>query len=99
VETITPLAKALGLKINNTFANEEYAELARHVLGKPEYAGKTLLICWHHGNIPALAHALGVENAPSPWPETQFDRVWRITFPNGVSALTNLPQRLLSGDS
>jgi hypothetical protein len=29
----------------------------------------------------------------------QFDRVWRITFADGVPALTDLPQRLLPGDS
>jgi hypothetical protein len=28
-----------------------------------------------------------------------FDRVWRITFADGAPALTELPQRLLSGDS
>ena len=99
METITPLAKALGLKIDNTFRNEDYAGLARRVLGKPVYAGKTVLICWHHGNIPALAGALGIKDAPAPWPEMQFDRVWRITFADGLPALTDLPQRLLPGDS
>jgi len=69
------------------------------VLGKPVHAGKTVLICWHHGNIPALARALGIKDAPTPWPEMQFDRVWRITFADGVAALTDLPQRLLPGDS
>jgi phosphohistidine phosphatase SixA len=99
LETITPLARALRLKIDNTFTNEDYAGLARHVLGKPVHAGKTVLICWHHGNIPALARALGIKDAPTPWPEMQFDRVWRITFADGVAALTDLPQRLLPGDS
>jgi hypothetical protein len=99
VETITPLARALRLKIDNTFANEDYALLARHVLLTPVYAGRTVLICWHHGNIPALARALGIADAPTPWPETQFDRVWRIAFADGAPALTDLPQRLLPGDS
>jgi hypothetical protein len=99
VETITPLARALRLKIDNTFDNEDYAGLARHVLGKPVYAGKTVLICWHHGNIPALAGAMGIKDAATPWPEMQFDRVWRITFADAVPALTDLPQRLLPDDS
>jgi broad specificity phosphatase PhoE len=99
LETITPLATALRLKIDNTFTNEDYARLARHVLGKPVHAGKTVLICWHHGNIPALARALGIKDAPAPWPEMQFDRVWRITFADGAPALAELPQRLLPGDS
>jgi hypothetical protein len=99
LETITPLGMALRLKIDHTFANEDYARLAKHVLAKPVHAGKTVLICWHHGNIPALAHALGVKDAPAPWPEMQFDRVWRITFADGLPALNDLPQRLLPGDS
>jgi hypothetical protein len=69
------------------------------VLERPVHAGKTVLICWHHGNIPALARALGIKDAPAPWPEMQFDRVWRITFADGAPALAELPQRLLPGDS
>lgn len=99
VETITPLARALGLKIDNTYPNEDFGGLARRVLKQPVYGGKIVLICWHHENIPALARALGVTNAPAHWPEKRFDQVWRIEYPEGAAALTELGQQLLAGDS
>jgi hypothetical protein len=46
------------LTINANFANEEFGKLADEVFHCPRYAGKTLLICWHHGMIPQLAEKL-----------------------------------------
>jgi hypothetical protein len=60
---------------------------------------KTVLVCWHHGRIPTLAAALGVISPPSPWPDRQFDRVWKIQYANGTVGFEDLPQHLLAGDS
>ena len=50
--TVMPLAKKLKLPINADFADEEFAKLANEVLHNSRYAGKTVLISWHHGMIP-----------------------------------------------
>jgi broad specificity phosphatase PhoE len=99
VETVTPLAKSLRMSIHSQFANEEYKSIASHLATDTTYSGKVLLVCWHHGNIPGLASALGVSKPPSPWPDNQFDHVWRMEFSGGVVLLEDLPQRLLQGDS
>lgn len=99
VETITPLARALRLRIDNTFTDVDYKYLASCLLGKPIYAGQIVLICWHHEHIPAMARALGVKDAPEQWPAKRFDQVWRIEYPEGVPTLTELAQRLLPGDA
>lgn len=97
VETVRPLARALRLAIVAEFANEAYLALARVLL--TQYAGKTVLVCWHHGNLPALADALGAGDIPA-WPDSQFDRLWRIRYDaEGNVLFENLPQRLLQGDS
>jgi hypothetical protein len=57
-----------------------------------------VLICWHHGNIPNLAIALGIPKPP-PWPGSVFDRVWQLTYTAGKPVLQDLPQQLLYGDS
>jgi hypothetical protein len=99
-ETIAPLAKKLGLKVNDTYPNEDYAKLAHELFHDPKYAGKTVLICWHHGRIPELAGRLKAKGAPSTWDPTVFDRVWRIDYDaEGKARFRNLPQRLLAGDS
>ena len=99
-ETVAPLAKKLGLKVNAKFANDDFARLAAEILGDPKYAGKTILICWHHGNLPGLAGKLGGTEAPTHWKSRVFDRVWQLTYaPSGGATVADLPQRLLPDDS
>lgn len=100
VETLTPLRKALKLKLNHDFKDDDYQGIADHILGNPKYLGARLVICWHHSKIPQLAAKLNVANPPSPWPDEVFDRVWIIDYDTGGGAgLKNVPQQLLYGDS
>ena len=99
VETVEPLAKALGLKVHTPFKNADFARLAKQILEDPKYSGKTVLICWHHGTMPQLARALRASDAPDDWKGTAFDRVWQITYDGGKAAFQSLPQRLLPSDS
>ncbi len=104
VETITPLAKAIGVEINSKHADKDYGKVASDILSDAKCAGKLVLICWRHGKIQDLATALGAKQPVPKWPGTVFDRVWPITYPTDGSAAKNLPlqdhaQRLLYGDS
>lgn len=98
-DTLAPLSEELGLPINTRFASDEYALLARSALAEPAYRGKTVIICWTHNNIGALAEALGVKNRLRPWKDKVFDRFWLITLDHSGGTLRDLPQRLLVGDS
>ena len=104
-ETLRPLAEALGLNIHCGYADGEFGQLAEHILSSGKCAGQRVLVCWHHGEIPALAQALGGLPPESKWPGKIFDRVWRLTYGKGCGqpprdiAVDNLPQRLLYGDS
>ena len=98
VETITPLSDALGMPISHDIDDKDFATLATELLSG-KYAGKVVLVAWHHGSIPGFAKALGAVPPYDPWPETQFDRVWRIDFRDGKAVLTDLPQGLMAGDS
>ena len=58
--------------------------------------------CWWRGTmdrLPGFARALGAVPPYDPWPDTQFDRVWRIDYKDGKATLTDLPQGLMAGDS
>jgi hypothetical protein len=59
-ETLEPLAKHLGLRVNSLFSSDQYASLAASVLRNPAYRGKTVILCWTHHDIAQLAGALGV---------------------------------------
>jgi phosphohistidine phosphatase SixA len=99
IETITPLSKALHEAIDATIADDDYATLAHQVLTDPKYAGKVVLIAWHHGKIPELAEALGVKGVPAKWKDSVFDRLWEITYKDGVASWQDLPEHALPGDS
>lgn len=98
VETITPLSQALGLPISAEVDDKDFATLA-HELLSGNYAGKVILVDWHHGTLPQFARALGATPPYDRWPDTQFDRFWRIDYRNGHPILTELPQSLMPGDS
>jgi hypothetical protein len=98
VETVTPLAKAIGLEIDSQYGDDDYKKLARALLSDTRYTSKTILICWHHTRIPQMALSLGVDHAPA-WPAGVFDRIWMIDYKEGTALIHNNPQMLLYGDS
>lgn len=100
LETVTPLARVLGEPILAEFKDDEFARLAEDLFKNPKYAGKTVLICWHHGEIPNLARALKGTEGPDHWKGSVFDRVWRLSYgENGKVTFVDRPQQLLPGDS
>jgi hypothetical protein len=88
--TVIPLSDSLHLEVNQDFKDHDYAALAAELLSG-KYAGKTVLVSWHHGKIPELATALGATPPYNPWPEDQFDRIWRIDYANGKATIRDLP--------
>ena len=98
IQTVTPLATALHLPIDDSFRDNDYRALASTLLSG-KYAGKVVLVVWHHGKIPQLATALGATPPYKPWPEQQYDRIWRIDYVNGKVTIQDLPYALLPGDS
>jgi hypothetical protein len=98
IETVTPLAQALHLRINNDYEDIEASPLAKHVLGG-KYAGKVVVIAWHHGEIPNVARALGVTDAPKKWDADIFDQIWKIQYVDGKAEMTVIHEHLLPGDS
>ena len=103
--TVTPFAKAANLPIDNRFANKQPADLAAEL--RANYPGKVILVCWHHGEIPALLRALGA--APETllpggkWPRNVYDWVVVVSFDaNGhviPGSTKRITEHLLQGDS
>src|SRR4029453_3251098 len=103
--TVEPFAKAANLPIDNRFANKQPADLAAEL--RANYQGKVILVCWHHGQIPALLRALGA--APETllpngkWPRDVYDFVIMVSFDeNGrviPESTKRISEHLLQGDS
>src|SRR5262252_4190891 len=103
--TVERFAKAANLPIDNRFANKQPADLAAEL--RANYQDKIILICWHHGQIPALLRALGA--APETllpggkWPRDVYDWVIMVSFDENGHAIPEntkrLTEHLLQGDS
>lgn len=98
-ETLEPLAKHLKLPIQMPFASKDYAAMASMILKNPTFENKSIVICWVHDEIPDLCMALGVKAKQSQWKSEVYDRCYVITYPKKKAKLSNIPQKLLPGDS
>ncbi len=99
IETVEPLAKHYGQTPIIKFTSAQFKQVAKEILTSEAFNGKSVLIAWTNDEIPKLAKAFGVVK-PGGWPKEVFDRVWRIRYKNNsVSEFSNLPQKLLPGDT
>jgi hypothetical protein len=96
--TLKPLSDALRLPVDTRFAHDQFKELAHELLGDPHYQGARIVLCWHHGEIPDLARALQVPDAPDHWDPDVFDRIWQVDYGLEQPKLTKVHQKLLFGD-
>jgi hypothetical protein len=102
---VEPFAKAAKLPIDSHFDNKQPTDLAAEL--RANHQGKVLLICWHHGQIPALLRALGA--APESllpngkWPKAVYDWVIMVSYDeNGrliPESTRRISEHLLPGDS
>ena len=98
IETLTPLAQRLGIRINS---NHQRSELEKMIAEVTSCKG-VVLICWQREYIPAIASViLGNKRiAPLVWPEDCFDMIWVFDLARSSSKYTfkQVPQKLLGGD-
>src|SRR2546423_3936420 len=103
--TVEPFAKAAGLQIDTRFGNNQSTELATAL--RDTQQGKVILICWRHGNIPALLRALGAnpENflPRGKWPGGVYDWVILLSYDQEGHLIPpssrRINEHLLPGDS
>jgi len=90
IQTVEPLARKLGLKINNTMSKAD--ELVEQVLLKQD--GKKILICGHTNTVPKIIKQLGGTSV-DPIPDNEFDNMYILTHythNNGEHVSTNIVQ-------
>jgi hypothetical protein len=95
-ETIGPLAHKLGIQMDTSYGKGDEESLIAAAASRP---GPTL-ICWQHGEIPAIAEAFGsvTPTPPQEWPDERFDVVWTFTKTATGWNFAEVPEMLLPGD-
>jgi hypothetical protein len=102
-QTILGVSGRCGILIDSPYPEGAEPTLVQTLLA--DYSG-TVLICWEHHHIPALAAALPTNPAttiPPVWPDDRFDLIWSFTLSTTGGGtryeFSQVPQLLLSGDS
>ena len=98
IETITPLAERLAIKINSDFQRSDIESMIEEVFSRKG----VVLICWQREYIPEIASLIlgNKKIAPSDWPEDRFDMIWVFDLQRSRSRyrFKQVPQKLLGGD-
>jgi broad specificity phosphatase PhoE len=96
MQTVSPLAARLGLKVVKRYAAGDEGHLTREISTRP---GATL-IAWHHEALHKIPQHLGQvdPNPPDYWPPDRFDMIWTFTRDGDAWRFTQIPQLLLPGD-
>jgi len=92
--TLEPLAQALGLPIDQRFADKDVKQLAHALAG--EGHGKSVLIAWHHGELAELIDALGADPdkllPDGRWPDDVFNWVVVLRYDHQGKLIPGSPQ-------
>jgi hypothetical protein len=99
-ETVGPLSSRLNVPVNTVYGKGQESALVRTAIAQAE-RGKPVLICWQHGEIPAIASKLKVvgQQPPRYWPDSRYDVVWKFTETPDGWTFSQVPQLVLAGDS
>ncbi len=89
--TLTPLSQATKLPIDTRFGNYDVSFLVHSLRTEPH--GKHILIAWHHGHLPELIDALGVDSKTvlpnGKWPDSVYDWVIEIKYDKNGKVLSS----------
>jgi hypothetical protein len=97
VETLTPLAQKLAVRINSNFQRADVESMIEEAV----LCKGVVLICWQREYIPAIASLiLGNHKAPPSWPDDCYDMIWVFDLQPSRLKYTfkQVPQKLLAGD-
>lgn len=86
--TLEPLSLALNLSIDAKHADACYQDVKDDIFNNAKYDESNILICWHHGEILQLAHALVGDrsqlppqaNWPVKWPGDVFGWLLQVSY-------------------
>ncbi|QYN39899.1 hypothetical protein K1T35_23540 [Pseudonocardia sp. DSM 110487] len=100
IETVEPLARQLGLEVDDRYEPGQEAQLAAELVDRP---GVTL-VSWHHKSLSKIVDLLEEITAaitpapPQHWPADRYDMVWVFVRAGDGWRFAQVPQLLLPGD-
>jgi phosphohistidine phosphatase SixA len=81
-ETALPLSRETGVPIDLSFKDKDYERLAELLRRDTRFAGKLIVVVWHHGNIPDFAEALHARDGdyPEDWNSKVYNQFLQLEY-------------------
>jgi hypothetical protein len=88
--TVMPLMVHTTAMIDLTHMDDEAEQLGHNLVHEGHHAGQNVVVCWHHGKIPALMKGLGLQAGeyPEQWPDNDFGSIYVVTFEKHKTAVS-----------
>lgn len=96
VQTVQPLAEALGLPILQRWRTADFDALALALTSSEEFAGQQVLVAWRHKSMHKFAMLLGPGTVP-PWQITEYERF--LVFDRTTAPRTDWFRQQLVGNT
>ena len=102
--TLEPLAKSLSVPLNADYKSKGFEHLILKLKGS-EFMGKTVLICWRHGEIPEMLKEFAADPAAllpdGKWPDDVFG--WLVELhldkTGSLKSIKVIDEKLMPGDT
>jgi len=80
--TMRPLAESIEARIDGSYKARDFGALASKLLADPAFFDKTIVVCWTHNELPALASSLNVSmrEFPETWGDKVFNLIFRLSY-------------------
>ena len=80
--TMRPLCDAIAVELDATYKAKEYRAVATRLLSDAAFAGKLVVACWTHKELPQLADALRANEGdyPDPWDDSVFNLILQLDY-------------------
>ena len=85
--TMRPLCDAIAIGLDTSFESDGYRALANKLFADPFVAGKLVVVCWTHKELPKLANALKARQGdyPEPWDASVFNLILELDYRGEVA--------------
>ena len=80
--TVRPLGDNLKMRVDGSYKARDFFALGTKLLVDPAFAGKVVVICWTHSELPALAGSLNVRSGdfPETWDDLVFNQIFELNY-------------------
>lgn len=98
LQTLKYVSEKFNVPLTGAYNKDQSQSMVNFVMNSPQCDGHLVVIAWEHNGLEDIAFLFGVRPKPN-WPGGAYDRIWFLQPTEAGVSFTDLPQRLMPGDT